>query len=42
MTAATYDANGRWSVAESDGGEVMRHFSRRGARDRWNFPIFRR
>jgi hypothetical protein len=31
----------RWSVAESDGHEVMRHFSRSGAGDNWNFPIVR-
>lgn len=30
----------RWSVAESGGGEVMRHFSRRGP-DRWNVPTVR-
>ena len=31
----------RWSVAESDGHEVLRHFSRSGAGDNWNFPIVR-
>jgi hypothetical protein len=31
----------RWSVPESDSHEVMRHFSRSGAGDNWNFPIFR-
>jgi len=31
----------RWSVIESDGREVTRHFSRGGAGDRWNFPIVR-
>jgi RNA:NAD 2'-phosphotransferase (TPT1/KptA family) len=31
----------RWSVVQSDGREVMRHFSRSGAGDRWTFPIVR-
>ena len=31
----------RWSVAESDGHEVMRHFSRSGAGESWNFPVVR-
>jgi hypothetical protein len=31
----------RWSDVESDVREVVRHFSRRGAGDRWNFPIVR-
>ena len=31
----------RWSAVESDGHEVMRHFSRSGAGDNWNFPIVR-
>jgi hypothetical protein len=31
----------RWSVMESDGHEVMRHFSRSGAADNWNFPVVR-
>jgi len=31
----------RWSAAESDGHEVVRHFSRSGAADKWNFPIVR-
>jgi hypothetical protein len=30
----------RWSAAGSDGGEVMRHFSRQGV-ENWNFPIVR-
>jgi hypothetical protein len=30
----------RWS-AGPDGHEVMRHFSRSGAGDNWNFPIVR-
>jgi len=31
----------RWSVVESDSHKVMRHFSRSGAGDKWNFPIVR-
>jgi hypothetical protein len=31
----------RWSVAETEGHEVMRHFSRSGAGDNWNFPVVR-
>jgi hypothetical protein len=31
----------RWSVVESDGREVVRHFSRSVAGDEWNFPIAR-
>jgi hypothetical protein len=31
----------RWSVVAPDGHEVMRHFSRSSAGDRWNFPIVR-
>jgi hypothetical protein len=30
----------RWSVVESDGGELVRHFSRRSP-DRWNIPTVR-